>query len=164
MRHDPSTTSSRLKRLICGCVIPDAMWATPSPRLPGLRPTRRTQPHAAIHHSLSPTHSPAQAHCPLHSKPTAPVTAIPLSNKPTRIHNPQTHSGPYRHNPHPNNLTQSQPRTGAVPPTQSHNPPYKQSHTNTTPHSHRITQSLRDLETHLQLAAIHSSQPDPHTP
>lgn len=167
---DPSAACSRLKRLLCSDVIPDATRATPSPRPPGFRPTRRTQPHAATHktarrhRSLSPTHSPAQAQLP---PPRAdPQPQQPQSRSQTSPHGYTTcfiHTRAHADTIPPQNLTDtaSHRRSPTHAVTQA---PYKQSRTHTTPHRHRITQSLGDPETHSQLAAIHSSQPDPHTP
>lgn len=155
----PSAACSRLKRLFYSYVIPDATRATPSPRPPGLRPTRRTQSHAVTHktaqrHSTA-SRRPTALHrrtAPSTRRPTIPTTAISLANKPTRIHNmPQTHWGPRRHSlptqPH------TQTRTSAVPPTQSHNPPIN-NRTQTRPHTGTASLSPSETQRH-----IHSSQP-----
>lgn len=147
---DPRAACSRLKRLFYSYVIPDATQATPSPRPPGLRPTRRTQSHAVTYKTARRHSTASRRPTALHRRtsPSMRRPAISLANKPTRIHNmPQTHSGPQRHNLSTQPHTQT--RTGAVPTTQSHNPPIN-NRIQTRPHT---TQSLGDPETHSQLAA-----------
>ena len=93
LRPDPSAACSRLKRLFCGGAIVDTTRSpTPDPRARQASdphaehsPTQpHTRPPADAHHSLTSTHSPAQAYCPLHAQ-----THSPNNRNPTRK---QTHT------------------------------------------------------------------------